>query len=151
VSAAGGKQRKSRFFAPKGHGGQVQSLAISVACAENSLLSGTMGFQWNFFADQRIKAALSTEKQSNTANLVTCQQRAAPEHVAPGGVAPTRLAALGILSRTAGEGGPGPKGRVGEGGTDSVDPHRPGDFVGLLLAGGSARTSIRAAMLMPPP
>jgi hypothetical protein len=28
---------------------------------------------------------------------------------------PTRLAALGTLSRTAGEWGPGPQGRVGEG------------------------------------
>ncbi len=30
----------------------------------------------------------------------------------------TRLVALGTLSRTAGEGGPGPQGRVGEGGAE---------------------------------
>jgi hypothetical protein len=54
-------QRKSRFFALKGYGDREKSLTISAACERNSLLSGSMGDQWNFFADQRIKAALSTE------------------------------------------------------------------------------------------
>jgi hypothetical protein len=33
-----------------------------------------MEYQLNFFADQRIQAALSTEKQWNSANLATCQR-----------------------------------------------------------------------------
>jgi hypothetical protein len=33
-----------------------------------------MQYQLNFFADQRIQAALSTEKQWNSANLATCQR-----------------------------------------------------------------------------
>jgi hypothetical protein len=47
-------QRKSCFFALKDYGGRVKSLAISAAYESNSLLSGSMGDQWNFFADQRI-------------------------------------------------------------------------------------------------
>jgi hypothetical protein len=50
-----------RFFAPKGYDGQVETLAISEAYEVNSLLGGSMEFQWNFFADQRIEAAVSIE------------------------------------------------------------------------------------------
>ena len=49
------------FFAPKGHGDRVQSLAISAAYETNSLLSGSMKDQWNFFADQQILRALTIE------------------------------------------------------------------------------------------
>jgi hypothetical protein len=54
-------QRKSRFFAPKGYGDRIKPLAISEAYEINSLLSGSIEDQWNFFTDQRIKAAVSTE------------------------------------------------------------------------------------------
>jgi hypothetical protein len=54
-------QRKSRFFALKGYRGRVESLAISAAYEANSLLSGSIEDQWNFFADQRIRGAVSTE------------------------------------------------------------------------------------------
>jgi hypothetical protein len=54
-------QRKSCFFAPKGYGGREKSIAISAACEENSLLSGSMEDQLNFFADQRILRALTIE------------------------------------------------------------------------------------------
>jgi hypothetical protein len=50
ASAEGEIQRKSCFFAPKGHGSWVKYLAISAAYEGNSLLSGSMGDQWNFFA-----------------------------------------------------------------------------------------------------
>jgi hypothetical protein len=41
---------KIALFAPKGDGGRVQSLAISAACEGNSLLSGSMENQSNFFS-----------------------------------------------------------------------------------------------------
>jgi hypothetical protein len=59
--AAGEIQRKSCFFAPKGWGGRIKSLALSATYEKNLLLSGSMEFQWNFSADQRIEAAVSTE------------------------------------------------------------------------------------------
>jgi hypothetical protein len=56
-------QRKSCFSPSNGLDDPVKSRVISIACARNSLLGGSTEFQLNFFADQRIQTALSTEKQ----------------------------------------------------------------------------------------
>jgi hypothetical protein len=67
---AGGEiQRKSRFIAPKGYGDREKSLAISAVCEANSLLSGSMEDQWNFFTDQRILRALTIEYQWKSCRL----------------------------------------------------------------------------------
>jgi hypothetical protein len=61
LRAGGEIQRKSRFSPQNGHASRVQSLVISAVYAANSLLSGSMEFQWNFGVDQRIEAAVSIE------------------------------------------------------------------------------------------
>jgi hypothetical protein len=60
-----GHTTKIVVFRPKGLRRPTKTLAISDTYETNSLLSGSMEDQWNFFTDQRIKGALSTEKQWN--------------------------------------------------------------------------------------
>src|SRR5271165_2987875 len=65
----GAKYNENRAFSPRKATAAAQSLVISAAYAENSLLSGSIEDQWNFAADQRIGAALSSEEQRNSCRL----------------------------------------------------------------------------------
>jgi hypothetical protein len=52
---------KITILPPKRPESVTEWIVISISYRTNSLLSGSVENQWNFFADQRIKNGLSTE------------------------------------------------------------------------------------------